>query len=161
MLNIKEDTDLSFYIRATVNQQVFTTITVNNNVSPFSSIITCSYKSLNSNCMNKVNRYRIFIQKGNQLVTTDEYTVSSNDANYVGIHFFTDKNISYLSITTTVVGRTYDLPAGITKNFKNLLPSFPYTFRVPVKEGQRKINVTFGIINDTTKPFDYAFIKEY
>ena len=73
----------------------------------------------------------------------------------------TNKNISYLSITTTVGGKFYDLSAGLTKSVRNLLPSFPYTFRLPVKEGQRKINVTLAVINDTTKPFDYAYVDEY
>ena len=41
------------------------------------------------------------------------------------------------------------------------MPSFPYTFRLPVKENQRKVNVTFTIINDNTKPFDYAYVNEY
>jgi len=161
LLNIKENTELSFYIRATVYQQAITTITVNNNVSPFTLITTCSYKDLNSYCMNKLNRIVIFKQKGNQLVTTDVYSVSYNDTNYIGIHIMINKNISYLSITTTVGGKSYDLSSGLTKSVKNLLPSFPYTFRLPVKEGQRKINVTFAVINDTTKPFDSAYVYEY
>ena len=49
LLNIKENTHLSFYIRAIVYQKAITTITVNNNVSPFNYISTCSYKDLNSN----------------------------------------------------------------------------------------------------------------
>ena len=52
------------------------------------------------------------------------------------IHFSPDKNISYLSITIIVGGNAYDLSLGITKNIKNLLPSFPYTFKVPIKENQ-------------------------
>ena len=161
LINIKEYTQLSFYIRATVSQQAITTITVNNDVSPFTLITTSSYKSLNSNSMNILNRIIFFKKKGNQLVTTDVYSVSYNDTNYIGIHFTTNKNISYLSITTTVGGKSYDLSAGLTKSVKNLQPSFPYTFKIPVKEGQRKINVTFAIINDTTKPFDYAYVYEY
>jgi hypothetical protein len=42
LLNIKENTHLSFYIRATVYQKAITTLIVNNNVSPFNSITTCS-----------------------------------------------------------------------------------------------------------------------
>ena len=161
LLNIKENTQLSFYIRATVSQQAITTITVNNDVSPFTLITTSSYRSLNSNSMNTINRVIFFKKKGDQLVTTDVYTVSYNDTNYIGIHIMTNKNISYLSITTTVGGKSYDLSAGLTKSVKNLQPSFPYTFKIPVKEGQRKINVTFAIINDTTKPFDYAYVYEH
>ena len=161
LINIKEYTQLSFYIRATVSQQAITTITVNNDVSPFTLITTSSYKSLNSNSMNTINRIIFFKKKGDQLVTNDVYTVSYNDTNYIGIHFTTNKNISYLSITTTVGGKSYDLSAGLTKSVKNLQPSCPYTFKIPVKEGQRKINVTFAIINDTTKPFDYAYVYEY
>ena len=161
LLNIKENTQLSFYIRATLSQQATTTITVNNDVAPFNLITTSSYKSLNSNSMNTINRIIFFKKNGNQMVTHDEYSVSNNDTNYIGIHFMTNKNISYLSITTTVGGKFYDLSAGLTKSVRNLLPSFPYTFRLPVKEGQRKINVTLAVINDTTKPFDYAYVDEY
>ena len=125
LLNIKENTELSFYIRATLYQQAITTITVNNNVSPFTLITTCSYKDLNSYCNNRLNRVVFFKQKGNQLVTTDVYSVSNNDTNYIGIHIMTNKNISYLSITTIVGGKSYDLSPGLTKSVKNLLPSFP------------------------------------
>jgi len=34
LINIKENTDLSFYIRATEYQKATTTITMNNNISP-------------------------------------------------------------------------------------------------------------------------------
>ena len=53
LLNIKENTELSFYIRANIYQKAITTITVNNNASPFKIITTCSYRSLNSNCVSK------------------------------------------------------------------------------------------------------------
>ena len=161
LLNIKENTHLSFYIRATVYQKAITTLTVNNNVSPFNSITTCSYKDLNSNCYDKLDKIIFFKQKGDQLAYADEHPVNYNYTNYVGIHFLTNKNISYLSITIYVGGNSYDLSSGLSKNIKNLLPSFPYTFKVPIKENQRKINVTFTIINDTTKPFDYAKVKLY
>jgi len=62
LINIKESTDLSFYIRATEYQKATITITMNNNVSPFTSIITCSYKSLNSNCESKMDRW-YFLRK--------------------------------------------------------------------------------------------------
>jgi len=101
-----------------------------------------------------------FKKKGNQLVATDIFTVLSKNINYIGIHFYTDKIISYLSISTIVGGKAFDLSAGISKNIKNLLPSFPYTFIFPIPKGQSKINVTFTIINDTSKPFDYAEVKE-
>ena len=71
------------------------------------------------------------------------------------------KNISYLSITVIFGGNSYDLSSGLSKNIKNLLPSFPYTFKFPIKENQRKINVTFTVINDTIKPFDYAKVNLY
>ena len=161
LLNIRENTDLSFYLKATAYQMAITTITLNSNISPFGLIVTCSYKSLNSNCFNKLNRAVFFKKKGNQLVTTDEYSTSNNYANYIGIHILTNKNISYLNITTSVGGKFYDFSAGLSKNIKNLLPSFPYTFKVPVKEFQKKLNVTFTILNDTTKPFDYAYVHEY
>jgi len=77
------------------------------------------------------------------------------------LHFFTKANISYLSIYIVVGGNTYNLSPSLSKNIKNLLPSFPYTFKIPVKENQRKINFTFTIINDTTKPFDYVEVNEY
>ena len=160
LLNIKENTELSFYIRATVSQKAFTTITVNNNISPFKIITTCSYKSLNSNCVSKLNKFIVFKQKGNQLVGTNEYSVSNNSTNYIGIHFLTNQNISYLSITINIGGKAYDLSPGLSKNIKNLLPSFPYTFIVPVEKNQRKLNVNFTIINDTIKPFDYAYVYE-
>ena len=161
LLNIKENTELSFYIKASIYQKAFTTITVNNNASPFKIITTCSYKSLNSNCVSKLNKFIVFKQKGNQLVGTNEYSVSNNSTNYIGIHFLTNQNISYLSITINIGGKTYDLSPGLSKNIKNLLPSFPYTFIVPVKKYQRKLNVTFTLINDTIKPFDYAYVNEY
>ena len=161
LLNIKENTELSFYIKANVHQKAITTITLNNNISPINVIATCSYKNLNSNCFYKLGRIISFKQIGSQLVTTDEYSVSYNYTNYIGIHFSTNKNISYLNITTIVGGNWYDFPAGLSKKFKNLLPSFPYTFKVPVKEFQKKLNVTFTILNDTTKPFDYAYVHEY
>jgi len=101
-----------------------------------------------------------FKKKGTQLVTTDIYTVLSKNINYIGIHFYTDKTISYLSITTIVGGKAFDLSTGISKNIKNLLPSFPYTFILPIQKGQSKINVTFTIINDTSKPFDYTEVNE-
>ena len=162
LLNIKENTGLSFYIRATVFQKAITTITLNNDVSSPNFIVTfCSYKSLNSNCVTKINKILNFKQKGNQLVGAYEYSVSNNDTNYIGVHFTTNKNISYLSIAINVGGNAYYLSPGLPKNIKNLLPSFPYTFRLAVKEYQRKVNVTFTIINDTTKPFDYAYVNEY
>ena len=161
LLNIRENTDLSFYLKATAYQKAVTTITLNNDISPFTLIVTWSYKSLNSDCFNKLNRVVFFKKKGNQLVTTDEYSTSNNYANYIGIHILTNKNISYLNITTSVGGKFYDFSAGLSKNIKNLLPSFPYTFKVPVKEFQKKLNVTFTILNDTTKPFDYAYVNEY
>ena len=160
LLNIKENTDLSFYIKGTVYQKVFTTITVNNNVSPFKIFTTCSYKSQNSNCVSKVNKLISFKQKGNQLVGTNEYSVTNNETNYIGIHFLTSQNIDYLSITINVGGNTYDLSPGLSKNIKNLLPKFPYTFIVPVKKNQRNINVNFTLINETVKPFDYAYVYE-
>ena len=162
LLNIKENTGLSFYIRATVFQKAITSITLNNDVSSPNFIVTfCSFKGLNSNCVTKINKILVFKQKGNQLIGTYEYSVSNNDTNYIGVHFTTNKNISYLSITINVGGNAYYLSPGLPKNIKNLLPSFPYTFRLPVKEYQRKVNVTFTIINDTTKPFDYAYVYEY
>ena len=161
LFNLKENTGLSFYIRATVYQKAITTITLNNDVSSSNFIITfCSYKSLNSNCISKINKILNFKQKGNQLFGTYEYSVSNNDTNYIGAHFSTNKNISYLSIRINVGGKAYDLSPGLPKNIKSLLPSFPYTFRLPVKEYQRKVNVTFTIINDTEKPFDYVYINE-
>ena len=63
LVNIKENTHLSFYIRATVYQKAIMTITVNNNVSPFNSITTCSYKDLNSNCYNKLDKIISFKKK--------------------------------------------------------------------------------------------------
>jgi len=63
LLNIKEYSDLSFYIRATANQKAITIITVNNNVSPLNLIISCSYKDLNSNCFDKVSQFLFFIKK--------------------------------------------------------------------------------------------------
>ena len=161
LLNIKENTGLSFYIRASIYQKAFTTITVNNNASPFKIITTCSYKNLNSNCVSKLNKFITFKQKGNQLVGTNEYSVSINDTNYIGIHFSTNTDISYLNITIKIGGNAYDLSPGLSKNIKNLLPSFPYTFIVPVKKYQRKLNVTFTLINDTIKPFDYAYVYEH
>ena len=41
------------------------------------------------------------------------------------------------------------------------MPSFPYTFRLPVKEYQRKINANFIIINETIKPFDFSNVIIY
>ena len=161
LLNIKEYSGLSFYIRATASQKAITTITVNNNVSPLNVITTCSYKDLNSNCFDQLNQVIFFKHKGDQLVSAYEYSVNNNNTNYIGIHFSNNKNISYLSITVIVGGKSYDLSSGLVKNIKNLLPSFPYTFKVPIKENQRKINVTFLIINDTTKPFDYAKVNLY
>ena len=102
-----------------------------------------------------------FKQKGDQLVYAYEYPINYNYTNYIGIHFSTNKNISYLSITVIVGGKSYDLSSGLVKNIKNLLPSFPYAFKVPIKENQRKINVTFLIINDTTKPFRFINIKVF
>jgi len=160
LFNIKENTDLSFYIRATVYQKAFTTITVNNNVSPFKIITTCSYKSIHSNCFTKINKFMVFKQKGAQLAGTNEYSVSNNNTNYIGIHFSTNQNINYLSITINIGGKAYDLSSGLSKNIKNLLPKFPYTFIVPVKKFQRKLNVNFTVINDTIKPFDYAYVYE-
>ena len=60
LLNIKENTHLSFYIRATVYQKAIMTITVNNNVSPFNYISTCSYKDINSNCYDQFNQVIFF-----------------------------------------------------------------------------------------------------
>ena len=56
LLNIKENTQLSFYIRANLSQQAITSITVNNDVSPFNLITTSSYKILNSNKMDEYNK---------------------------------------------------------------------------------------------------------
>ena len=144
LFNIKENTDLSFYIRATVYQKAFITITVNNNVSPFKIITTCSYKSIHSNCFTKINKFMVFKQKGSQLAGTNEYSVSNNNTNYIGIHFSTNQNINYLSITINIGGKAYDLSPDLSKNIKNLLPTFPYTFIVPVKKYQRKLNVNYG-----------------
>ena len=99
LLKIKENTELSFYISATMYQKAISTIFVNNNVSPFSIIATCSYKSLNSNFISKLNKFLVFKQKLNQLVYTNGYSASNNDTNYIGLHFVTNQNISYLSIT--------------------------------------------------------------
>ncbi len=131
---------------------------MNNNISPYNTIATSSYKDLNSNCFDQLNQMIFFKSKGDQLVSAYEYFVYNNNTNYIGIHFSTNKNTSYLSITVIVGGNYYDLSSGLIKNIKNLLPSFPYTFKVPIKENQRKINVTFLIINDTTKPFNYAHV---
>ena len=161
LLNIEENTELSFYISATVYQKAITTITVNNNDSPFNIITTCSYKSLDSNCVSKLNKFIVFKQNENQLVGINEYSVSNNNTNYIGIHFLTNINISFLSITINIGGKAYDLSPGLSKNIENLLPSFPYTFIVPVSQYQRKINVNFTIINDTIKPFDYAYVYEH
>ena len=135
LLNIKENTHLSFSIRATVYQKAIITIIVNNNVSPFNYISTCSYKDLNLNSYDRLNQIMSFKQKGDQLVYAYEYPVNYNYTNYIWIHF-SPENISYLSITIFVGGNAYDLSLGITKNIKNLLPSFPYTFKVPIKENQ-------------------------
>ena len=161
LLNIKEYTQLSFYIRATVYQTAITTITVNNNVSPINPIVTCSYKSIDSDCLDKKEQIAIFSKKGNQIALAYKYSASYNNTNYIGLHFLTKANISYLSIYIVVGGNTYNLSPSLSKNIKNLLPSFPYTFKIPVKENQRKINFTFTIINETTKPFDYVEVNEY
>ena len=77
LFNLKENTGLSFYIRATVYQKAITTITLNSDVSSTNFIISfCSYKSLNSNCISKINKILVFKQKGNQIVGTYEYSVS-------------------------------------------------------------------------------------
>ena len=102
-----------------------------------------------------------FKQKGNQLVGTNEYSVSINDTNYIGIYFSTNTDISYLNITIKIGGNAYNLTPGLSKNIKSLLPPFPYTFIVPVKKYQRKLNVTFTLINDTIKPFDYTYVYEH
>ena len=93
LLNIKENSELSFYITATGYQKVITIITVNNDVSPINQIVTCSYKNLNSNYFDTLKQILLFKQKGN----------------YIGLHFTTNKNISYLSITINVGGNTYNL----------------------------------------------------
>ena len=115
LLNIKENSELSFYITATGYQKVITIITVNNDVSPINQIVTCSYKSLNSNCFDTLKQILLFKQKGNQLVGTYEYSVSNNYTNYIGLHFTTNKNISYLSISINVGGNTYNLSPGFRK----------------------------------------------
>ena len=56
LLNIKENSELSFYITATGYQKVITIITVNNDVSPINQIVTCSYKNLNSNCFDTLKQ---------------------------------------------------------------------------------------------------------
>ena len=115
LVDINSNTHLSFYIRANVFQKaissikaaflirkILTNIIVNNNVSPFNLITVCSYKSISSNCFSQLNKIIAFKQKENQLITNFEYTVSNNSTNYIGIHFSPNKNISYLSIATTV-----------------------------------------------------------
>ncbi len=92
---------------------------MNNDISQINQIVTCSYKSLNSNCFDTLNQILLFKQKVNQLVGTYEYSVSNNDTNYIGLHFTSNKNISYLSITINVGGNTYNLSPGLSKNVKN------------------------------------------
>jgi len=77
LFNIKENIGLSFYTRAAVYQKAITTITLNSDVSSINFIISfCSYKSLNSNCISKINKILVFKQKGNQIVGAYEYSVS-------------------------------------------------------------------------------------
>ena len=161
LFNIKENSELSFYIRTTGYQKVIAYITLNNDDSPINSIEACSYKSLNSNCFDTLNQILSFKRKGSQLVGTYEYSVSNNYTNYVGIHFTTNKNINYLSITIYTGNNTYNLSPGLSKNIKNLLPEFMYYFKVPVQENQRKMNVTFIITNETLRPFDFLDVIEY
>jgi len=77
------------------------------------------------------------------------------------MHFSFIKNIYYLCIIPTVGDATFYLSPGISKNIKNLLPSIPYIFQVPLKENQSLINVTFTLINETIKPFNIVTIDEH
>ena len=161
VFHIKENSALSFYIRVTAYQKVIAYITLNYDDSPFKSIQACSYKSLNSNCFETLNHLLSFKRKGLQIVGTYEYSVSNNYTNYVGLHFTTNKDIYYLSITIYTGNNTYNLSPGLSKNIKSLLPEFMYYFKVPVKENQRKMNATFIISNETLTPFDFFDVIEY
>ena len=55
-VNIKENTKLSFYIKAIANQKIKATIHMKPNAAPFNSITICSYKKLNSSCIDQFNQ---------------------------------------------------------------------------------------------------------
>ena len=160
LFNIKENSSLYFSIGTTSYQKIIAYITLDNDDSSINTIQACSYNNLNSTCFYILNQMS-FKRTGMLLVGTYEYSFSNNYTNYVVLHFTNNKNINYFTITIYTGNNTYNLTPGLSKNIKNLLTEFMYFFKVPVKENQRKINITFIITNTTIRPFDFFDVIEY